>query len=289
MYGLHTLEQAQLLSDEAYTLAEQHQLGKPLSEFPNLREAENLRKGRKNIRIGIFLSWLLLTVICVGLAVLTYFITQPVPYGPEPIDTISHYFIPGIFLFGECLLTAMVLRFASLIHRKSLICSHGILIRQGKREDITTWEQVTAIHMLPVENQARSAAKEKSLVYQVKRVHRPSFALDAIRGAAAEETYAREQVPALLISYESGTPLVLDKLTLDTTGIRRGNRTLSWQDLSMCKIEQDPPQICLFQRESDIAWMKLRPQDVPSLVLTQRLIEAIQGKYQRDERASLVH
>lgn len=47
----------------------------------------------------------------------------------------------------------------------------------------------------------------------------------------------------------------------------------------MCKIEQDPPQICLFQRESDITWMKLRSQDVPSLVLTQRLIEAIQGIY----------
>jgi len=283
------MEQAQLLSDEAYNLAEQHQLGKPISEFPNLLEAESLRKGRKNIRIGIFLSWLFISVLFIGLAVLTYFITQPVPYGPEPSDTFFHYFITGFFLFGECLLTAMLLRFASLIHRKSLICSHGILIRRGKREDTTIWEQVIAIHMLSVEKQARSAGKEKALVYQVKRVHRPSFALDAIRGAAAEEAYARARIPELLISYESGTPLVLDKLTLDTTGIRRGNRTLSWQSLSLCKIEQDPPQICLFQRGSDIAWMKLRSQDVPSLMLTQRLIEAIQGKYQRDERASLVH
>jgi hypothetical protein len=278
------MEQTQLLSDEAYNLAEQHQLGKPISEFPNLIEAENLRKGRKNIRIGLFLSWLLLSVIFIGLAVLTYFITQPVPYGPEPTDTFFHYFITGFFLFGECLLTAMLIRFASLIRKKSLICSHGILNRQGKREDMTTWEQVTAIHMLSVENRVRSAGKEKALVYQVKRVHRPSFALDAIRGAAAEETYAQERIPALLISYESGTPLVLDKLTLDSTGIRRGNRTLSWQDLSMCKTEQDPPQICLFQRGSDRAWVKLRSQDVPSLVLTRSLIEIIQGKYQTAER-----
>lgn len=81
------MEQVQLLSDEAYNLAEQHQLGKPLNEFPNLIEAENLRKGRNNIRIGIFLSWLFVSVIFIGLAALTYFITQPVPYGPEPADT----------------------------------------------------------------------------------------------------------------------------------------------------------------------------------------------------------
>jgi hypothetical protein len=287
--GIDFMEQALAFSDEAYEIAEAYQLGKPISEYPTQSEAEKWEKAMSLTRLALFLGGLLLSAIFVGFAALFYFLLPQTPYTSDLFDHISdildHFMIPGLLLFGAVMQIIFMLRAVLLMVKKLVTCTGGILTYRGKRLEATAWEQIRAIQLNVSNTQTRKFSSGSTLTYRIKRTNGSSFTLNSIWGPPVEAQYVQARAPLFLAQYESGVPLALGKLTLDSTGITRHAHTLPWYEFEMARVEQNPPRLSIFQRGNDKAWTTLRPRDVPSLALVERVIEQIRAKQDGIERA----
>ncbi len=269
------MEQALTLSDEAYEQATIYELGKPVSEYPSQTDTEKMKKGMSVIRLAFFLVWILITAICVGLAALIYFLSQPTLYSP---DLSAHFMGPGLFIFVAVSQTVFIFRAIRLIVKKLVVCTGGILTLRGSNLEATTWEQITTIQREVTETRTRFSSGKPIITYRLKRSNGSTLTLDAIRGAQVEEHYIEACLPALLAQYKSGTPLTFGKLSLDSTGITWQARILPWHEFEEVRIVQNPSRLSIFQRGHGKAWTVLRSQNVPSLALVGRVIEQIRAK-----------
>src|SRR5229473_898342 len=154
------MEQTLTLSDEAYEQATIYELGKPVSEYPSQADAEKMKKVMSVIRLVFFLAWILITAICVGLAALIYFLTQPTLYSPDLSESIFHFIGPGLFIFMAVLQTVFIFRAIRLMVKKLVVCTGGILTLRGSNLEATTWEQITTIQPEVTETRTRFSSGE---------------------------------------------------------------------------------------------------------------------------------
>jgi len=272
------MEQTLTLSDEAYEQATIYELGKPVSEFPSQTDTEKMKKGMSVIRLAFFLVWILITAICIGLAALIYFLSQPTLSSPDLSESLFHFMGPGLFIFVAVSQTVFIFRAIRLIVKKLVVCTGGILTLRGSNLEATAWEQITTIQREVTETRTRFSSSKPIITYRLKRSNGSTLTLDAIRGAQVEEHYIEACLPALLAQYKSGTPRTLGKLSLDSTGITWQARILPWHEFEEVRIVQNPSRLSIFQRRHGKAWTVLRPQNVPSLALVGRVIEQIRAK-----------
>jgi hypothetical protein len=272
------MEQMLTLSGEAYEQAAMYELGEPISEYP---PQSAIGKIKKAMLITGLLTWLILTAISIGLFFLISFLAQPTFFpsdGFEAFYALFERMVPWFFLFVPILLGIVMLRNMRLRVRWLVICTRGILTLRGSGLEATKWEQITAIY--PHEPKALKpySSTDLTIIYRVKRSNGSPLSLNPVRGAQVEAQYVEAYAPVLLAQYKSSTPLILGKLSLDFMGITRKNRTLPWYEFEGVRPVQNPSRLTILQREHTRAWTMLRPQDVPSLALVERVIEQIQSE-----------
>lgn len=268
------MEQTQTLSDDAYAQAEMYSLGKPLSEYPP--QSEKTKKAVALVKLAGFLAWLIMSAIFVGFFLFMHFTMPPMLYDSDMftriMDTFDGIVIPDCFLLMPLLLGIFMFWTMRMAVTRLVVCTNGILTLRNKHLEATTWEQITALQLRPMLNQPRTSSGTPSLIYRIKRTNGSPIRVNRNNGELVEVQYIEACAPTLLAQYQSGTPLTLGKLTLDSTGLTFNARTLPWREVDAVRDVQNPPQLNIFQRGKNKAWATVRSRDVPCLALVDQVI-----------------